>query len=206
MEQEGGIQWPCNDRFPKGAKRLYGEDIPFRTPDGRANLICADWVPMKEAISEAFPIILNTGRTVEQWHTRTKTAHIDILNDLVPEAWVEINPLDAEALQVRSGDRIALSSARGKVTDVIVKVTQTVQPGTVFVPFHYNTQLINRLTQAEFDPISGEPNYKQTAIQLHSSKVPEGIKLKREAIQGALNKPRLETEMTKATETTKDNA
>jgi len=186
LEQEGGIQWPCNEQFPKGAKRLYTKDIPFRTKDGKANLIAADWMPMREPVREGYPIILNTGRTVEQWHTRTKTRSIDILDNLAPEAWVEVNPADAKELQVRSGDRISLSSPRGRVEDVIVKVTQTVRPGTVFVPFHFNTQLVNILTQPEFDPISGEPNYKQTAVQLHSQKAPQGIKIKETQISGAL--------------------
>ncbi len=186
LEQEGGIQWPCNAQFPKGTKRLYTEEIPFRFPDKKAHLICADWMPMKEPVRPEFPVILNTGRTVEQWHTRTKTRSIEILDRLAPEAWVEINPEDARALQVRSGDRIALSSPRGRVEDVIVKVTQTVRPGNVFVPFHFNTQLVNTLTQPEFDPISGEPNYKQTAIQLHSQKVPSGIRMKEEVSAGSL--------------------
>ena len=47
---------------------------------------------MAEPIEKKFPVILNTGRTVEQWHTRTKTRSIAILNDLAPEAWIDINP------------------------------------------------------------------------------------------------------------------
>ncbi len=196
LEQEGGVQWPCNEQFSKGAKRLYTKDIPFRTKDAKANLIRADWIPMREPVREGYPIILNTGRTVEQWHTRTKTRSIDILDNLAPEAWVEINPEDAKELQVKSGDRIALSSPRGKVEDVIVKVTETMAPGSVFVPFHFNTQLVNILTQPEFDPISGEPNYKQTAVQLHSMKVPQGIKLKQRELSGALAHESVQSSLT----------
>ncbi len=186
LEEEGGVQWPCNAQFPKGTKRLYTEEIPFRTGDGKAKLVSAEWMPMKEPVRAGFPVMLNTGRTVEQWHTRTKTRSIDILDQLAPEAWVELHPEDAKTLQVRSGDRIALSSPRGRVEDVVVKVTQTMRPGNVFVPFHFNTQLVNTLTQPEFDPISGEPNYKQTAVQLHSQNVPEGIAMQETEISGAL--------------------
>lgn len=186
LEEHGGIQWPCNERFPLGSPRLYTPDIAFRTPDAKAKLLCLDWVPMAEDTCQTFPLILNTGRTVEQWHTRTKTRDIGILNDLAPEAWVDINPTDAQALQVKSGDRLALSSPRGRVENVVVRVTQTVREGTVFVPFHFNTQLINTLTQSEFDPKSGEPNFKQTAVQLHSRQVPEGIKFQSPEISGAL--------------------
>ncbi len=186
LETHGGIQWPCNEQNPQGTKRLYGAGMDFRTPDAKANFIAAAWFPMQEAPCGDFPLILNTGRTVEQWHTRTKTRSIDILNDLAPEAWVDINPDDAALLHVKSGDRIALSSPRGRVEEVIVKVTQTVAPGNVFVPFHFNTQLVNRLTQTEVCPKSGEPNYKQTAIQLHSTTVPEGITLKEREAAGSI--------------------
>ena len=186
LEEHGGIQWPCNEQYPRGSKRLYGAGMAFRTPDEKANFVTAAWFPMHEAISSDFPLILNTGRTVEQWHTRTKTRSIDILNDLAPEAWVDINPDDAALLHVKSGDRIALSSPRGRVEEVVVKVTQTVAPGSVFVPFHFNTQLVNRLTQTEVCPKSGEPNFKQTAIQLHSQEVPEGIVLHERETAGSI--------------------
>jgi len=186
IEKEGGIQWPCNEERPLGTKRLYSSDIPFRTPDQKAKLICADWFPMAEAVSGEFPVILNTGRTVEQWHTRTKTKTIAILNDLVPEAWVDVSPKDAVKLKVKSGDRMSLSSARGRINDVIVRVTGSVREGSVFVPFHFNEQLINTLTNDSFCPKSGEPNFKQTAIQLHSQKVPEGLVMQETEISGEI--------------------
>jgi len=196
LEAEGGVQWPCNEQFPKGQKRLYTEEIAYTTPDAKANLVCVDWLPMQEALSESFPLMLNTGRTVEQWHTRTKTRSIDILNDLAPEAWVDVNPADAAELEVKSGDRLSVSSPRGKVDNIVVRVTQTVAPGSVFVPFHFNTQLVNALTQPSFCPKSGEPNYKQTAVQLHSQKVPEGLKIKIDQHSGELAYRQLEEEKT----------
>lgn len=186
LEKEGGIQWPCNEERPLGTKRLYSSDIPFRTADKKAKLVCADWFPMAEAISGEFPVILNTGRTVEQWHTRTKTKTIAILDDLAPEAWVDVSPKDAQKLKVRSGDRMSLSSARGRIDDVVVRVTGSMREGSVFVPFHFNEQLINTLTNESFCPKSGEPNFKQTAIQLHSKEVPEGLSIEETAISGEI--------------------
>ncbi|QOP45310.1 molybdopterin oxidoreductase family protein [Sulfurimonas paralvinellae] len=186
LEEHGGIQWPCNEQFPLGSKRLYTEDIPFRTVDKKAKLLSLEWHPMLEPVSPEFPVILNTGRTVEQWHTRTKTRSIEILDNLAPEAWVDVNPSDAKKLQVKSGDRMSLSSPRGRVDNVIVRVTGSVRQGTVFVPFHFNEQLVNTLTQDSFCPKSGEPNFKQTAIQLHSEAVPEGLHLEEQEISGAI--------------------
>ncbi|MFZ2890531.1 molybdopterin oxidoreductase family protein, partial [Sulfuricurvum sp.] len=186
MEKHGGIQWPCNEQFPLGSARLYTPEIGFRTYDGKAKLLPLEWIPLQEPTGEQFPVILNTGRTVEQWHTRTKTREIAILNDLAPEAWVDINPADALALEVKSGDRLSISSPRGRVDNIVIRVTQTVREGNVFVPFHFNTQLINTLTPSLFCPKSGEPNFKQTAVQLHSQKVPEGIKMKSPQISGEI--------------------
>jgi assimilatory nitrate reductase catalytic subunit len=186
MEEHGGLQWPCNVEYPLGTKRLYTPEMPFRTKDKKANLLCLDWFPMAEPICEEFPALLNTGRTVEQWHTRTKTRSIDILNDLAPESWIDINPADAKVLKVKSGDRMDISSARGRVKDVMVRVTQSVRPGNIFVPFHYNTQLVNALTNDSFCPKSGEPNFKQTAIQLHSKEVPNGLEFAKQEISGEI--------------------
>lgn len=186
IEALGGIQWPCNDQAPDGTKRLYSEEMACNTTDGKANLLAVDWKPLSEMPCEGLPFMLNTGRTVEQFHTRTKTGTIGILDALAPEAWVEICSKDACKLQVISGDRIALSGTRGRVEDVIVKVSETVREGSVFVPFHFNEQLINKITIPEFDAKSFEPNYKQCAVQLHSKAVPEGIVYEGAEITGYL--------------------
>jgi assimilatory nitrate reductase catalytic subunit len=72
------------------------------------------------------------------------------------------------------------------VEDVIVKVSETVREGNIFVPFHFNEQLINNITIPEFDPKSFGPNYKQCAVQLHSEAVPEGIKYPEVDVSGYL--------------------
>jgi len=188
MEKLGGIQWPCNEEYPEGKKRLYSEGFECRTDDGKAKLLIVDWKPLTEIYDAEFPLNLNTGRTVEQWHTRTKTKTIGLLNDLAPEAWVELNPKDAKKLK-KSGDRIKIGSKRGSVENLIVKVTEVVREGDCFVPFHYSEQMINNVTLAEFDPKSFEPNFKQCAVNLYSDAVPEGIKQKEVEIAGSLGKP-----------------
>ncbi|HEV8297862.1 MAG TPA: molybdopterin dinucleotide binding domain-containing protein, partial [Acidimicrobiales bacterium] len=105
-------------------------------------------------------------RTVEHWHTRTKTGRVPVLEKLAPEAWVEVHPDDAERLGVRSGDAVRIVSSRGQIDAIAVRVSATVREGEVFVPFHYTEACANRLTPSEFDPISREPNYKQCAVRI----------------------------------------
>ena len=167
IDAAGGVQWPCPPEVTEvaGTPRLYGDGV-FPTASGKAQLWCVTPEPIADAPTARYPFLLNTGRTVEHWHTRTKTGRIEALDKLAPEAWVEINPADAERLGVGSGHRVRLASRRGVVDDVLVRVTATVREGEVFVPFHYDERCANRLTVDEFDPISREPNYKQSAIRI----------------------------------------
>ena len=168
IEAAGGVQWPAPADAPAGRSHLY-EDGTFPTPDGRARLHCVDPVPIGDRPRARFPLLLNTGRTVEHWHTRTKTGRVEVLERLAPEAWVEVNPEDARRHNVRSGDVVRLVSERGAIERIVVRVTSVVRAGEVFVPFHYDEACANRLTLNEFDPISREPNYKQCAVRLEKS-------------------------------------
>jgi assimilatory nitrate reductase catalytic subunit len=141
----------------------------FPTPTGRARLWCVSHEPVADAPNHSYPYLLNTGRTVEHWHTRTKTARVGILEALAPEGWMDINPRDAGDLGVSHGDRVRLVSRRGKVEGIPVRVTSIMRPGEVFVPFHYDELCVNRLTIDDFDPISREPNYKQAAIRIEAT-------------------------------------
>jgi predicted molibdopterin-dependent oxidoreductase YjgC len=169
LAAEAGVQWP----FPEGARststsRLYA-DGKFSTADGRARLICAEWKPFPEQPNPEFPMILNTGRTVEHWHTGTKTRNVPVLQWLSPTAWVEMNPRDAGGMGLRSHDRVDLVSRRGRVRDVELRLTEIIAPGQVFMPFHYAEANVNEVTQSAFDPVSREPNYKQCAVRVERS-------------------------------------
>jgi anaerobic selenocysteine-containing dehydrogenase len=172
IEQHSGVQWP----FPAGAtdpgasRRLY-TDGQFQTADGKAHLIAVDWEPFPEQPSDQFPFVLNTGRTVEHWHTRTKTGKVPILERLSPEAWVEMNPRDARTLRLKPQDRVDVVSRRGRVRAIELRVTETVAPGQLFVPFHYAEANANEVTQSAFDPYSREPNYKQSAARVEKASV-----------------------------------
>lgn len=168
IEECGGIQWPFPEQSneePGAVRRLYG-DGEFATDDGRARLIPTQWAPFPEQPNADFPLILNTGRTVEHWHTRTKTGAISILQRMSPRAWLEMNPVDAQKLRLRSHDRVEVVSARGRVSNVELRITEIVAPGQVFLPFHFAETNANQLTQSAFDPISREPNFKQCAVRV----------------------------------------
>lgn len=167
IDEHGGLQWPYPDGAgdPAHTRRLY-TDGRFATEDGRACLIPVEWEPFPEQPTANFPLVLNTGRTVEHWHTRTKTGEVAILERLSPNAWVEMNPRDARTLRLKPSERVDVVSRRGRIRNLELRLTETVAPGQVFVPFHWANANANQATQSSFDPISREPNYKQSAVRV----------------------------------------
>ena len=157
IEDANGLQW--------GGASLY-QDGFFATEDGRAKLHVVPCDPFQEQPDSDYNFILNTGRTVEHWHTRTKTAEVGILHDMVPNAWLEMNPTDAANLDLKPHDRVTVRSRRGAVADVELRITGIVAPGQVFMPFHFSETNSNIVTLGAFDPISREPNFKQCAVRI----------------------------------------
>jgi anaerobic selenocysteine-containing dehydrogenase len=165
LEQSGGVQWPYPANSPTNAGSLYSNG-QFPTENGRAKLIPIEWQPFPEQPDGNYPFILNTGRTVEHWHTRTKTGRVPILDNLSPRAWLEMNPSDARESGLKSHDLVDVLSRRGRVAGVELRLTEIIGPGQVFLPFHFVETNANRVTQSAFDPISREPNYKQCAVRV----------------------------------------
>ncbi len=166
LEEQGGLQWP----YPEGKtdttpSRLYA-DGKFEHDDGKAKLLPVAWKPFPEQPNKEFPFILNTGRTVEHWHTRTKTAQVPILERMSPNAWLEMNPVDAKRLKLSTHDKVKIVSRRGEVSGIELRITEITAPGQVFMPFHFSETNVNEVTQDAFDPISREPNYKQCAVEV----------------------------------------
>ncbi|QNI32065.1 molybdopterin-dependent oxidoreductase [Alloacidobacterium dinghuense] len=160
IEERGGVQW--------GGSRLYQDGI-FQHPDGKARLHSVPCEPFIEQPNDEYPFILNTGRTVEHWHTRTKTAQVALLHNMVPNAWLEMNPADAAQLQLRPHDRVTVFSRRSSVKNVELRITGIVAPGQVFMPFHFAESNSNMVTLGAYDPISREPNFKQCAVRVERS-------------------------------------
>jgi len=160
IDAAGGMQW--------GGERLYTDGV-FPTADGRAKLHLVPCEPFVEQPNKEYNFILNTGRTVEHWHTRTKTAQVDMLNKMVPNAWLEMNPIDAKRLKLSSHDRVTVVSRRSKVANLELRITAIVAPGQVFMPFHFSETNSNLVTLGAFDPISREPNFKQCAVRVEKT-------------------------------------
>jgi len=166
IEKHHGVQWP----FPEGTaevttSRLYA-DGHFQTPDGKAQLWPVAWEPFPEQPTKHYPFVLNTGRTVEHWHTRTKTKEVKILERMSPRAWLEMNPRDARRLNLKPHDKVTVISQRSRVEAVELRITEIIAPGQVFMPFHYAEAAANELTNAAVDPVAKIPELKACAVRV----------------------------------------
>jgi anaerobic selenocysteine-containing dehydrogenase len=190
-----GIQW--------GGERLYGDGEFFAAPDecesfgmdlltgalveeteyralnpeGKAMLKAADYQPPAEEPTAEYPFLLNTGRTIWHFHTRTKTARVPELQAQAPEAWLELSAADAQRLGIATGDDVVVTTARGSVR-VPARIGD-LREGTVFLPFHYGYwdepdgigpngrgRAANELTVTTWDPVSKQPVFKTAACKL----------------------------------------
>jgi predicted molibdopterin-dependent oxidoreductase YjgC len=91
--------------------------------------------------------------------------HSEGLNEIRPEAEVEINPQDAERLNCFEGDWVQIASRRGKIV-VKVKVTDRSPLGVVFMNIHFKEASANLLTIDALDPVAKIPAFKVSAVRI----------------------------------------
>jgi NADPH-dependent sulfite reductase flavoprotein alpha-component len=144
--------------------------LAFATASGRAAFFPRPHMPAVEMPDDGYPFILNTGRLQHQWHTLTKTGKVAKLNKLNPGPFLEIHPEDAEKLGIVDTDRVEVASRRGRSVLPAV-VTDRVQVGNCFAPFHWNDSFgdylaINAVTNDAVDPVSFQPEFKICAVTL----------------------------------------
>ena len=165
LEENCGLQWPCNEANPNGSPRIYTDGV-FQYPDGKAKLIPLPFVDNNERPDEQYPFWLNTGRVVEHWHTRTKTGKIGNLNKFSPTPYMEMNPVTAEKLGIQHMEYAHVASRRSDAV-VMVQLTERVAPNAVFIPMHFH-ECVNRLVLGLLDPHSRQPAYKQSAVRIEA--------------------------------------
>ncbi|WP_336325896.1 formate dehydrogenase subunit alpha [Halovenus sp. HT40] len=163
---EHGLQWPCPDTEHPGTPYLYDyEDGEFNFGDGKARFVPADAQRPGEEIDEQYPLTLTSGRVLYHWHTGQITRRVEGLMSHVGESFVEIHPDTAAELGVADEEYVRVESRRGEIV-VKVEVTDRVGPGTLFIPMHFAAGAVNKLTQENFDPQAGIPEYKVASVRV----------------------------------------
>jgi predicted molibdopterin-dependent oxidoreductase YjgC len=120
-----------------------------------------------EMTYKEYPLMLMTGRRLYHYHA-TMTRKVAVLNALMSEEELQINPQDAARLGIRNGDMTLVTSHHGEVK-VRAKVSGIVPPGVVHMAFHFAETPTNELissNQATLDPITGTPAYKTCPVKV----------------------------------------
>jgi len=160
IEHEG-IHWPCPTAEHPGTPILHGEQFTR----GKGLFHAIDYIEPAEMTDDEYPLYLTTGRLLYQYHTGTMTMRTGGLNEIAPEAFVEISAQDAREFELEEGALVNIASRRGTI-QARIKISRKAVNGTVFIPFHFAAAAANRLTNAALDPISGIPEYKVCAVKV----------------------------------------
>jgi assimilatory nitrate reductase catalytic subunit len=162
-------QWPRASGAKTSTSRMFANG-GFFTSDKRAKFIATPFRAPATAASPMYPLILNTGRIRDQWHTMTRTAKAPRLLSHRGEPYVEIHPTDARQLGLQAASLATVTSPYGSVV-VRTLITDRQQRGTVFAPLHWTDQLasnarVDALVAPHTDPVSGQPELKHTAVNI----------------------------------------
>ncbi|OPY74279.1 MAG: Formate dehydrogenase H [Syntrophorhabdus sp. PtaU1.Bin058] len=155
------IQWPCPTTGHPGTQYLHKD----RFPRGPGLFTAVEYTPPAEGTDAEYPMILTTGRLLEHFHTGTMTRNSKVLDELVPEGFVEINPNDAKNYNIGDGEVISVSSRRGSIR-IKARVTERSKPNMVFIPFHFYEAAANKLTIDALDPTCKIPEYKVCSCRI----------------------------------------
>jgi assimilatory nitrate reductase catalytic subunit len=163
------VQWPLPRAGHAGVSRLF-DDHRFWHADRKARFIATAPHAPACATDASFPLVLNTGRIRDQWHTMTRTSRSARLTEHVPEPFVDLHAQDALQAGVREGE---LARVRTRWSSMVgrVRTSGALARGNIFVPIHWSSPhasdaRVGALVNPVVDRLSGEPEFKHTPARI----------------------------------------
>ncbi|MFN8482006.1 MAG: molybdopterin-dependent oxidoreductase [Anaerolineae bacterium] len=161
-----GLTWPCPNVDHPGTPILH--TTGFSRGLGKFAAIAVQG-PAEQPDAE-YPLTLTTGRILYHYHTGTMTRRSEPLAWRESRPYAEVSAEDAAAAGIRDGGTVLITSRRGQVR-AQARVSERVQPGTVFLSFHWKEAPANALTQDfSLDPVAKIPEFKVCAVRIESPK------------------------------------
>ena len=156
------LQWPLRRQG-----RLFA-DGNFFTPTGKARFIPISGRAPAQLADASYPLVLNTGRVRDHWHTLTRTGKSPRLSAHSIEPCLELHPRDAERYGMEEGALVRVRSRRGELL-LRARLDAGQRPGSVFIPMHWSEQFsslasVDQLVSPLTDPVSGQPEFKYTPV------------------------------------------
>ncbi len=166
LVEHDGVFWPCPTTDHAGTPTMF--EHTFAHHDGRAyfHAIVPKW--SGEAVDEHYPHILTTGRLGIHYLSGSQTRRTPKLQQKAPVPVAEIHPWLAKKIKLAGKRMIKITSRRGSIT-LQAKITDKIQPNTIFVPFHWGKQLsINTLTSDQLEATCRMPEFKRCAVKVEA--------------------------------------
>ncbi|WEX11473.1 nitrate reductase [Chelativorans sp. AA-79] len=170
--RESAFEGAMPGRAEGGDLRFFA-DGGFYTPDRRARFVAIS-PTMRNVTEAAYPMVLNTGRVRDHWHTMTRTGKSVRLSAHLAEPYAEIHPEDALRFGIRGAELVRVESRHGTAV-VRALVSNRQRRGSVFLPMHWTDQVaargrVDALVAPVTDPVSGQPALKNVAVRMSSFK------------------------------------
>ena len=163
------IQWPVwsSEQKEDAVARLYA-DGHFSHADAKAKFIATSVVDPVHQTDSEYPLILNTGRIRDQWHTMTRTGLSANLSTHKAEPYCEVHPQDALKFGLKDTEFVEVKSAWGSCV-LRAAFSDKIRRGQIFAPIHWTEQTasdarIGKVVNPVVDAISGEPEFKHTPV------------------------------------------
>ena len=172
-------QWPVLEYQPEIIEQRMFTNGEFFTESGKAQFIAVEHDKPIADTSVEFPLIMNTGRIRDQWHTMSRTGLAAGLGEHTPEPFVAMHPDTVSELNL---DEFGLDAFNHATINPVVKVrsaqgecqarlvvTKEMRREQVFMPIHWNAPTAKDSKPCDLilphtDAASGQPEFKHTPV------------------------------------------
>ncbi len=163
-------QWPVFSLQESVTNQRLFADHQFFTADKRANFIPVRHQAPKSHVGDLYPLLLNSGRVRDHWHTMSRTGLSARLGEHTPEPFVMIHPDTAAKYSVSSRQIVTVYNGQGQC-QVRAEITTDVAPNQLFIPIHWNNMTASNAKPCSLiapytDRLSGQPEFKHTPVNL----------------------------------------
>ncbi|MFM2581036.1 nitrate reductase [Vibrio fortis] len=174
-------QWPVLEYQPEIIEQRMFTDGEYFTESGKAQFIAVEHDKPIADTSVEFPLIMNTGRIRDQWHTMSRTGLAAGLGEHTPEPFVAMHPDTVAELNL---DEFGLDAFNHATVNPVVKVrsaqgecqarlvvTKEMRREQVFMPIHWNAPTAKDSKPCDLilphtDAASGQPEFKHTPVMV----------------------------------------
>ena len=162
-------RWPVPADSSSQPERLFADGRFFHA-DGRARFVATTPRAPAHAPDAEYPLVLNTGRIRDQWHSMARSGKSARLAAHLPEPFVDMHAQDALLCGVRIGEFVRVITRWGSM---VARLTSSgeMPRRMIFVPIHWSNALcadgrVGALVSPSVDSLSGEPEFKHTPARV----------------------------------------